>query len=73
DLTISFGIGVADLWSARRRGASGGQARYSGLAIQICLSLWLVSGLPRRRKQDFVRSIGGRTLVGRHQQASTDR
>lgn len=57
DLTIWFEEGVADLWSAPRRGTRGGQARYSDLAIEICLSLRLVFGLPLRQTQGFVRSI----------------
>ena len=57
DLTIWFEEGVADLWSAPQRRTRGGQARYSDLAIEICLSLRLVFGLPLRQTQGFVRSI----------------
>ena len=57
DLTIWFEDGVADLWSAPRRRTRGGQARYSNLAIEICLSPRLVFGLPLRQTQGFVRSI----------------
>lgn len=57
DLTIWFEDGVADLWSAPRRLTRGGQARYSDLAIELCLTLRLVFGLPLRQTQGFVRSI----------------
>lgn len=57
DLTIWFEDGVADLWSAPRRLTRGGQARYSDLAIEICLTLRLVFGLPLRQTQGSVRSI----------------
>ncbi|WP_157017107.1 IS5 family transposase [Mesorhizobium xinjiangense] len=57
DLTIWVEDGVADLWSAPRRLARGGQARYSDLAIEICPTLRLVIGLPLRQTQGFVRSI----------------
>ncbi|MHA6644780.1 IS5 family transposase [Mesorhizobium sp. A623] len=57
DLTICFDDGVADLWSAPRRMTRGGQARYSDLAIEICLSLRFVFGLPLRQTQGIVRSL----------------
>lgn len=57
DLTIWFEDGVTDLWSAPRRRTRGGQARYSDLAIEICLTLRLVFCLPLRQTQGFVRSI----------------
>ncbi|MHA6646394.1 transposase [Mesorhizobium sp. A623] len=57
DLTIWFEGGVADLWSASRRKTRGGQALYSDMAIEICLTLRLVFGLPLRQTQGFVRSI----------------
>ncbi|URK89184.1 IS5 family transposase (plasmid) [Rhizobium sp. RCAM05350] len=57
DPTIWFEDGVADLWSAPRRLTQGDQARYSDIAIEMCLALRLVFGLPLRQTQGFVRSI----------------
>jgi len=38
DLTIWVADDVAQFWSAQRRKSRGGQARYSDLAIEICLT-----------------------------------
>jgi len=44
-------------WTARPRKTRGGQARYSDLAIEICLTLRVVYRLPLRQTQGFMRSI----------------
>lgn len=44
-------------WAAQRRKTRGGQARYSDLAIEICLTLRVVFRLGLRQTQGFLRSI----------------
>ncbi|MHA6692954.1 transposase [Devosia sp. A449] len=48
-MTIWLDDGVADLWSALRRLTRGGRATYSDMAIELCLTLQLVIGLPLRQ------------------------
>lgn len=57
DLTVWFDADAADLWAAPRRKTRGGQSRYSDLAIEICLCLRVVFGLPLRQTQGLVRSL----------------
>ena len=45
------------MWSAPRRTTRGGQARYSDLAIEICLTLGMVFKQPLRQTQGLMRSI----------------
>ncbi len=44
-------------WWATRSGKRGAQQRYSDLAIELCLTLRVVFGLPLRQTQGFVRSL----------------
>lgn len=57
DLTIWISDDVAQNWGASRRKSRGGQARYSDLAIEICLTLRVVFRLALRQTQGFMRSI----------------
>ena len=57
DLTVWVADDVAQYWAARRRNTPGGQARYSDLAIKICLTLRVVFRLGLRQTQGFMRSI----------------
>jgi hypothetical protein len=57
DLTVWVADDVAQHWAARRRNTRGGQARYSDLAIEICLTLRVVFRLGLRQTQGFMRSI----------------
>lgn len=57
DLTIWVADDVARNWGAPRRKTRGGQARYSDLAIEICLTLRVVFRLALRQTQGFMRSI----------------
>ena len=57
DLTVWVADDVAQNWAARRRNTRGGQARYSDLAIEICLTLRVVFRLGLRQTQGFMRSI----------------
>lgn len=57
DVTVWFGEDVVSRWSAERSGKRGAQQRYSDLAIETCLTLRLVFGLPLRQTQGFVRSL----------------
>ena len=45
------------MWSSPRRNTRGGQAFYSDLAIEICLTLRVVFRLALRQTQGFMRSI----------------
>jgi len=57
DLTVWVADDVAQNWGAQRRKTRGGQARYSDLAIEICLTLRTVFRLALRQTQGFMRSI----------------
>ena len=57
DLTVWINDDALLLWSAPRRTTRGGQARYSDLAIEICLTLGMVFKQPLRQAQGFMRSI----------------
>lgn len=57
DLTVWVADDVAQSWAAQRRKTRGGQARYSDLAIEICLTLRTVFQLALRQTQGFMRSI----------------
>lgn len=57
DLTVWVADDVAQNWVARRRKTRGGQARYSNLAIEICLTLRTIFRLALRQTQGFMRSI----------------
>ncbi len=48
---------TARMWSSPRRKTRGGQARYTDLAIEICLTLRVVFRLALRQTQGFMRSI----------------
>ena len=57
DLTVWVADDVAQNWAAPHRKSRGGQARYSDLAIEICLTLRVVFRLALRQTQGFMRSI----------------
>lgn len=57
DLTVWVSDDVAEFWASPRRKTRSGQARYSDLAIEICLTLRVVFRLPLRQTQGFMRSI----------------
>lgn len=57
DLTVWVSDDVAKTWSSPRRKTRGGQALYSDLAIEICLTLRVVFRLPLKQTQGFMRSI----------------
>jgi hypothetical protein len=56
-LTVWVSDDVAQNWSSPRRKTRGGQAFYSDLAIEICLTLRVVFRLALRQTQGFMRSI----------------
>ena len=57
DLTVWVSDDVVKMWSSPRRNTRGGQAFYSDLAIEICLTLRVVFRLALRQTQGFMRSI----------------
>jgi hypothetical protein len=57
DLTVWVSDDVAKVWTSPRRKTRGGQAVYSDLAIEICLTLRVVFRLALRQTQGFMRSI----------------
>lgn len=57
-------------WEPPKRKTRGGQASYTDLAIETCLTLGCVYNLPLRQTEGFVRSILG--LLGRSDLASPD-
>lgn len=57
DVTVWFSEDAVAGWRAARSGKCGGQRRYSDLAIETCLTLRVVFGLPLRQTQGFARSL----------------
>jgi hypothetical protein len=57
DLTVWVSDDVAQNWAAKRRNSRDGQARYSDLAIGICLTWRVDFQLVLRQSQGFMRSI----------------
>ncbi|MBU3032465.1 IS5 family transposase [Paracoccus marinaquae] len=57
DVTVWISEDAVRGWYAPRSGKRGGQRRYSDLAIETCLILRVVFGLPLRQTQGFVRSL----------------
>ena len=57
DVTVWFAADVSGLWAAPRRKSRGGQAKYSEMAITMCLTLSVVYKLPRRQTQGLVRGL----------------
>ena len=57
NVTVWFSEDAASRWCAVRSDKRGGQQRYSDLAIETCLTLRAVFGLPLRQTQGFVRSL----------------
>ena len=57
DLTVWISEDALALWAAPRRKTRGGQARYSDLAIELCLTLGMVLRQPLRQTQGLMRSI----------------
>jgi hypothetical protein len=57
DLTVWVSEDALALWSAPLRTTPGGQALYSDLAIELCLTLGMVFKQPLRQTQGLMRSI----------------
>ena len=57
DVLIWFDPELLPGWRAGRRRKRGGQLIYSDVAIELCLTLRVVFGLPLRQTQGFVRSV----------------
>ncbi len=57
DVTVWFGEDAVSGWCAKHSGKRGGHQRYSDLAIETCLTLRAVFGLPLRQTQGFVHSL----------------
>ncbi|WP_298934995.1 IS5 family transposase [uncultured Ruegeria sp.] len=57
DVTVWFSEDAVSGWCAPRSGKRGGQRQYSDLAIETCLTLRVVFGLPLRQTQGFARSL----------------
>lgn len=57
DVKVWFSEDAVSGWCAPRSGKRGGQRQYSDLAIETCLTLRAVFGLPLRQTQGFVRSL----------------
>lgn len=56
-VTVWFSEGAVHGWCAERSGKRDAQQRYSDLAIEVCLTLRAVFGLPLRQAQGFVRAL----------------
>lgn len=57
DLAVWINEDALVLWSAPRRTTRGGQPRYSGMAIELCLTLGMVFLQPLRPTQGLMHSI----------------
>jgi hypothetical protein len=56
-LTVWFSPEAINAWTPEKTGRRGGQRRYSDVAIQTALHLWLLLGLPWRQTEGLVRSL----------------
>ena len=59
DVTVWLSSEASAAWTARRSGQRGGQRRYSDLAIEIALTLQLLSHLPLRQAEGFLHALFG--------------
>jgi len=59
DLTVWISEEALALWAAPPRTTPGGQAVYSNLAIELCLTFGMVFKQPLRQTQGLMRSIAG--------------
>jgi hypothetical protein len=59
DLTVWISEEARALWAAAPRTTPGGQAVYSDLAIELCLTLGMIFKQPLRQTQGLMRSIAG--------------
>ena len=59
DLTVWISEEARALWAAAPRTTPGGQAVYSDLAIELCLTFGMVFKQPLRQTQGLMRSIAG--------------
>ena len=57
DLTVWISEEARALWAAAPRTTPGGQAVYSDLAIELCLTLGMIFKQPLRQTQGLMRSI----------------
>ncbi|GIT89302.1 IS5 family transposase [Roseobacter sp. OBYS 0001] len=64
DLMVWIGEEALGLWAAPRRMTPGGQARYSDLAIELCLTLGVVFHQPLRQTQGLMRSVSRLLGIG---------
>ena len=59
DVTVWLSSEAIAAWTPRRSGQRGGQRRYSDLAIETALTLRLISHLPLRQAEGFLRALFG--------------
>ena len=59
DVTVWLSSEAIAAWTPRRSGQRGGQRRYSDLAIETALTLRLLSHLPLRQAEGFLRALFG--------------
>jgi hypothetical protein len=59
DLTVWISEEALALWTPAPRTSTGGQAVYSDLAIELCLTFGMVFKQPLRQTQGLMRSIAG--------------
>jgi hypothetical protein len=57
DFTLWISDDALKSWQAEPRKTRGGQAKYSDMAIEICLTLRVIFNLALRQTQGFVRSV----------------
>ena len=65
DVTIWLSPGVEAGWRAERRKTPGGQALYSDLAIEVCLTLGMIYKQPLRQTEGLVRGLMGLNIAVR--------
>ena len=59
DVTVWLSSEAITAWTPRRSGRRGGQRRYSDLAIETALTLWLLYHLPLRQAEGFLHAPFG--------------
>ena len=63
-VTVWVSSAAIAAWTARRSGRRGGPRRYSDLAIETALTLRLISHLPLRQAEGFLRALFGMMRLG---------
>ncbi len=64
DLTVRLSDAALDAWRAPASGKPGGQRTYADLAIDAALTIGMVSHLPLRQTEGFLRSLVQLPRVG---------